>query len=267
LSTRRLIKSALKNGIDDAYCFTRLWLLSQKSFYDENRYILDQKRGSGYWLWKPYIILKMLKKMQNGDILIYSDAGIEFISPINDLVDLCQKSEGVLLFQTHGQLNSTWTKRDCFVQMDCDHPEYYHVDQVMGGFSIYLKTEFAEKFIAEWLNYAKNKLIISDLPNQMGYENLPGFREHRHDQSILTNLAVKHALNIYRDPSQWGDAYKKPEFRDDKKDVCKIYDNHYYVNSAYPTLINHHRKKNTSRQFVVNVPYYLLDTLKVCWYK
>ena len=33
-------------------------------------------RGFGYWCWKPYIILKSLEKIKDGDILVYADTGL-----------------------------------------------------------------------------------------------------------------------------------------------------------------------------------------------
>jgi hypothetical protein len=37
----------------------------------------------------------------------------------------------------------------------------------------------------------KNKKILDDTPNTLGFPNLPNFRDHRHDQSILTNLSIQ----------------------------------------------------------------------------
>lgn len=34
-----------------------------KKFYEKNKNILSQKRSGGYWLWKPYFIVKTLEKM------------------------------------------------------------------------------------------------------------------------------------------------------------------------------------------------------------
>ena len=54
-------------------------------------------------------------------------------------------------------------------------------------------TEFATNIISEWLSYCKIPDIITDSANKLG-ENFDGFKEHRHDQSILTNIKVKYNL-------------------------------------------------------------------------
>ena len=41
--------------------FNRKQLESTK-FYKDNKKILDQDKGAGWWLWKPYYILEVLKK-------------------------------------------------------------------------------------------------------------------------------------------------------------------------------------------------------------
>jgi hypothetical protein len=51
-------------------------------FKEKNKNILEQDRGAGYWMWKPYVIKKALEKINDNDILFYSDSGISFIKPI-----------------------------------------------------------------------------------------------------------------------------------------------------------------------------------------
>ena len=46
--------------------------------------------------------------------------------------------------------------------------------------------------MSEYLYYAQDKRIITDDPNELGYNNYEGFRDHRHDQSILSLLTKKY---------------------------------------------------------------------------
>ena len=48
-------------------------------FYTRNKFILDQKRGAGYWLWKPYIIKDAFSTVNDGDYVFYVDSGAFFI--------------------------------------------------------------------------------------------------------------------------------------------------------------------------------------------
>ena len=49
------------------------------------------------------------------------------------------------------------------------------------------------KILEEWLLYCKNENILTDIDNKHG-DNFDCFRDHRHDQSILTNIKVKYNL-------------------------------------------------------------------------
>ena len=42
---------------------------SHKEFFNKN------PRGFGYWIWKPYIILEQLSKINDDEYVLYTDAG------------------------------------------------------------------------------------------------------------------------------------------------------------------------------------------------
>ena len=52
--------------------------LVETEFYKENKDLLDQAKGAGWWLWKPYYILETLKSSETNDFIIYSDCGDMF---------------------------------------------------------------------------------------------------------------------------------------------------------------------------------------------
>jgi hypothetical protein len=246
-SQARLNASAMKFGIDQVFSYQEKDIIGTE-FYKKNQEILNQPKGAGFWIWKPYIILDVLSKIKENDIVVYSDSGIEIIGHLDPLFELCHKQGGILLFQTHVHLNRTWTKRDCFVLMGCDSSEYWEAQQLMGGFSIFMKNERSIKFVEEWLYYCCNKFIITDIPNVCGLENLPDFLDHRHDQSVLSILDVKHNIEVFRDPSQWGNRFKIESFRVPNEFTnhgqINVYSSFPYSNSPYGTLLNLHRQRH-----------------------
>ena len=238
LSQEILKHSALKFGIDEVLTYKEKEF-RKTSFYKDNGAILDCEIGTGYFLWKPYIILDAMKKINFGDFLVYSDSGIEIVKDLSVLFDICPRQDGVMFFANRDNLNSVWTKRDCFVFMKCDSEEFWNAVQVMGGFQVYVKNNKSIAFLEEWLTYAKDPRIITDQPNVCGLSNLPGFKAHRHEQSILSILITKYKLEIFRNPSQWGNEYKMQKARE-RADNCR-YDDKIYYNSPYFTLLNLHR--------------------------
>ena len=162
-------------------------------FREKNKYILEKGRGNGYWLWKPYFLYKTLKeKLDYGDYLIYSDAAIMYVDLAQKLVDFLKEKKLDMYLHRLPHLERQYTKRDAFILLGVDQPFYAETGQFNAAFQIYRKTKFTEFFLSEYLYYAQDKRIITDDPNELGYNNYEGFRDHRHDQSILSLLTKKY---------------------------------------------------------------------------
>jgi hypothetical protein len=204
-SQKQNTESALKIGGFDEVISYGVKDLDQE-FKDKNKFILDHKRGAGFWIWKPYIILKTLEKINEGDLLFYSDAGCVFIRDIDPIIEILDSTdEKLLLFEIEDiHTIKQWTKRDCLVYMGLDKEPYLSYPQFLGGFSVMRKNSFVMSFVKEWLEYAQDPRIITDIPNECGLDNYPEFKDHRHDQSIVSLLGRKHNIPYIPDLSQWG---------------------------------------------------------------
>ena len=104
------------------------------------------------------------------------------------------------LFVNRGYKHGEWTKRDCFILMDCDTPKFHDHIQLEAGVLALRKNQFNIDLLNEWIKYMGNENILTDIPNICGLPNLPNFKDHRHDQSILTNLIIKNNLKSYKFP-------------------------------------------------------------------
>ena len=92
---------------------------------------------------------------------------------------------------------------DSFVLMKCDSDKYIYGPHLNASYQIYQKNKKSLKFINEYFNFCKIENIITDTPNEHG-PNYPGYYDHRHDQSVLSLLAIKNNINPLIDPSEWG---------------------------------------------------------------
>jgi hypothetical protein len=160
-------------------------------FVSNNESIFKYKRGFGYWSWKPYIILNTFHHMNDGDILLYTDCGDDVICNPSEFLSDYLSSIDILLIENKFN-NRSYTKRDCFFLMGCDSDKYHESNQLEAGIISLKKSRFTTMFINEWLEYCKSYDIISD---EVKYKNnYSDFIDHRHDQSILTNLQIKHDI-------------------------------------------------------------------------
>jgi hypothetical protein len=175
-----------------------------RGFCQRNERILCQRRGGGYWLWKPYFIARTLNEMTEGDVLFYCDAGACFIRPVAPLVDLFEPAgQDVLPFELE-QPERIWSKRDAFVLLGCDCSKFTEERQRLASYSLWRVSAQSRALATELLWLAQDERLLTDVPNTCGLPNHPGFIEHRHDQSIFSLLTKKYGLKAWRDPSQSG---------------------------------------------------------------
>ena len=181
----------------------KVWEYSPQSipadFYQAHKAILDQYRGNGYWLWKPLIILDALSKVNEGDYVFYLDSGVTLIDDIHLLINAMDAANTkIMTFVGSEFTEKAWTKRDAFILMDCDSPEYTDTPQLGSGFAIFKKSADAINFVEDWLRYMTDARIVTDMPNQLGQPNYPEFQENRHDQTVLSLLSKKNKLPLFR---------------------------------------------------------------------
>ncbi len=162
-------------------------------FYKQNKFVLDMLRGAGYWLWKPFFIYSCLCEIPDNDIVFYLDSGDSFKpSLLEDLEKIMIDRD--YIFTPGVFLQKCFTKGDCFYLMGCEDDYYKNRPQLEAGIIVVRKTDAMLAFTREWLRFCQNPQILTDLPNLFSL-NDPKFIDHRHDQSILTNLVQKYHLN------------------------------------------------------------------------
>jgi hypothetical protein len=242
-SLDRLLNSALKFGVDEAR-FTKPEHLVESPFFHQNLDIFQHRRGYGYWLWKPFLILAALRDAAENDIVIYSDAGVEIVASLAPLIALARDVQPLVAFGNGNHKNSMWTKRDCFILLQCDSAKFWEAAQWNGFFQVYRRCDFTIQFVEEWLSACCDARILTDIPNEMGQPNLPDFRDHRHDQSVLSLISEKRGIQKFRDPSQWGNYLKIEQHRTPGEYLEHSYEEPGMVNSPYGTLLNHHRTRS-----------------------
>jgi hypothetical protein len=201
-----------------------------KEFYEKNKFILDQPTGAGYWLWKPYLILKQLKQLKSNDFLFYLDSGAYFTGAIDPLVKVAfEHTLGILAFYLDSKLTPVrqriQTKMDAWILMKANNDHYYNGFCTHAGINGWRNTKEAIEFLTQWLEYAQVPEIITDSPSTLGAE-LSEYKFHRHDQSIFSVLCTRFNIPSFTDPSQLGNK---------DRDEQSIH---------IPHIIYHHRNAN-----------------------
>ena len=193
--------------------FDKIWALDEadlsENFKQSHDAQLKFKRGWGFWVWKPWVILITLAKLKPGDVLMYCDSQCVFRENPAPLADLCLDRDGVLLFhqKREGHVNRTWTTGNCFTLMGCHGPRYWDGPQLNSAMSLWSPTNHAMRLLHEWYSRCSDVRVVGDAAGLI--PNLPGFKDHRHDQSILSLLAIRDGIVSMPDPSQYGNGYEQ----------------------------------------------------------
>lgn len=235
------IKMAKKHGhFDKCIAYTPKDL--DIEFVTKNAEIMKRPRGGGYWIWKSYIINQTLSTMQIGDYLLYCDTGAYIRKPVQKLIQVMNKNnDDIMCFEIYNHLEQEWTKRDVFEYFNMETEECKQSNQIMATMILIKKTKVTVKIFEEYEKACQYKELITDQENQTGKENFPGFKENRHDQSILSVLLKKYHVTPYKDPSQYG-LYQKSPYR--HRCMKNPHDYITYERSEFPMMFILHRNRN-----------------------
>jgi hypothetical protein len=184
--------------------YTMDTLKSDKTFWQKHGdFIQQNSKGVGYWFWKPYLVLQNLDEMDDGDTLIYADAGCYLQSTgalrLEELIQISrQHPSGIVAFNSE-QPNQAMNKADVF---DI-YPEAAAKTQIVATAFVVSKNPHSQRFFEEFYKTAQedNYHLLTDAPSRK--PNHPTFQTHRHDQSIFTMLAYKYQIYITPTDETW----------------------------------------------------------------
>jgi hypothetical protein len=262
-SQYKLLAGAKKFDINQVFIYNHT-NFKKTNFYKENQLITQQPRGAGYWIWKPYYILEHLNSLNDDDILIYCDAGVQIIENIEPLIALLAKSDnGIMLFENYQgsayfsksidfaidyngiyiepNKNKYWCKGDIFHSIAPTSKEILDSPQVDANIMLFKKTKSSFKFVNEWLEFCKIQQLITDSTESIHLNESPTFFAHLHDQSILSVLAAKWNIELFRCPTQFGNHFKLLDYRKSDEFLLLPYSPFPKNNSSYGTIFLHTR--------------------------
>lgn len=211
-SLRRIEKEA--RGLDyfkSINCYTEENLDAKFLEIFKNR-LKFGSRGFGYWCWKPQIILQLIEEVEDGDLIVWCDAGCQitgsarpvFESYVRDAID---SKDGFCVFNLDPSKceakydieqfsEERWTKEDLFNYMGIERcSKARKSPQVAATFFVFRVSEVSKELIKLWRSvYIYDFSLADDSESKM--QNSKKFIEHRHDQSIFSLLISQRAVSM-----------------------------------------------------------------------
>ena len=204
-TTKRIVEAAPRYGADEVWVYDDHWLATHRPQYAKMaKHLLEhpRHRGVGWFAFKPFVLLDAVDRMQDDDVLLYTDADTYPIHDLSVLYEIGQR-DGIMLFRANGWPHQyVWCKRDCFLLMGMDEPRYHLSQCGCARFMAFTKRH--RPFLVEWLGWCLvpgcNTFDTSTLAPE-----LPGHVEHRCEQAIMSLLAEKYQHRLYREACDSGE--------------------------------------------------------------
>lgn len=213
-SLYRLASTALvPGGVDGTILYGPEHM--DRHFVHKTASIFAQRKGAGLWLWKPWLINQTLHHRPEGELIIYVDAGLSFVSSATPLFELAAAAqEEIVCFGMALHSERKFTKRRVLETLGCEHDECVESGQRAATFILFRVGPKSRAFVKEWLELASDVSLISETESETHPEH-DDFLAHRHDQSIFSVLTKKHGIKAHRVPTQYGlDPVEQAAFSD-----------------------------------------------------
>lgn len=198
--------SRFRNSLRKIERQTRAFPFTERHIHDETNCLTKAywrrlkpwlyRRGYGYWEWKARLVEHYMRQLAEGDILVYSDAGLwwnatpEAINRFGEyLAMLTGGTEAVAFAQPY--IEREWTKGDVLEALGAyDDSDIFDTPQFWGGLFLLRKSSATTRLLERWndVNRRERELITD---RRSLKPNKPGFKEHRHDQSAFSILVKK----------------------------------------------------------------------------
>jgi hypothetical protein len=212
-SLNRIKKMAQESGF-----FDKIIIYTEKDFDQEfldiNGDLMKNNVGYGFWIWKSYFVKKTFNIMNDGDILVYADAGCSIIKNIESykkfkiLINLVNTHpSGSLGFQM-GITEELYTKSRIFKDLDVNSDDNRKSGQLVGGIFFLRKCLKSIELVDSYYKYSqKIELINNDYDRN---EEIKEFKAPRNDQSIFSLLRKKFNSLLVPDTT-WFSNFNTPQ--------------------------------------------------------
>lgn len=225
IAALKCAQSAMKYGASDIRIFGPDNLT--ETFKELASPTINEERGAGLYIWKPFIIWQQMLEMKDGEILIYSDAGQEFVSDIKPVVD-CMDED--IMFFSNGWPHIDWCKADVFHLINPGWfpnaaEKYKDQKQVQASLIFFKVNQKTKDFVKDWMLFLLMPGVGDNSPSVIS--NYPTFQETRWDQSVLCCLQIRHSYRLHWFPT-----------------LTNMHQIDASPGDRYKAIIDHHRKRN-----------------------
>lgn len=150
----------------------------------------------GFFSWKPYIIMREMMNVDDGDVIFYVDADVWWPDSWNMLTEFIGLAkERSIVLNRFSARNAQYTQRDTFILMGADFQRYWDSPHVIATMIAIERSNRTLRFVNDWLVASLSYDIVAGKPNEHG-ENFRDFIAHKREQSVLAILAERYDIAL-----------------------------------------------------------------------
>ncbi len=206
MQTSRIINEATESKMFDNIMSKNEHDISE--FIEKHsKFINDNPRGYGFWIWKPKIILDTLLKLPDDDILIYADAGVHINKNgkkrFNEYISYLDNHDMVMFSNSHKYKASKYIKIDAVLNYFPQLYKQYGRKAVLnkninntyhyGGCLILKKTPQVIKLLKDWLSLCENYHLLDR--SKSNYREPRFYRGQDADNGLLALCLMKYNIH------------------------------------------------------------------------
>lgn len=205
-AVKRICKQAERfNLFTEIFGYTDEDLKNDPDFWKQHGdFIQANAQGYGFWIWKIYLLQKLMRqdKYKEGDIFFYVDAGCEMNLRgklrFKEYIKLVEEND-TLAMRLETFSERKYTKMDLLKYVNASD-EVIESDQIEGGILFIKKTKQNMEMLDE-IYQIQSSCNYHFIDNTESISpNSSEFKEHRHDQSVISLMFKKY--NRYSIPDE-----------------------------------------------------------------
>ena len=194
-TTSYLVEDVRRLGIFDEVIGFHAADLDEEFWAQHGDFVRANPKGYGYWIWKIWLLHRMLKRLRADDILVYADAGCIVTGNaaaqaalLSVFARLQHAPCGIAARRMRHLDIRRLCKADTWRGLGVRETEMGKMHLYMSNKYVLRKCPAAMRVVAAGmaLLQAQRYELFDDTPSRA--PNMPQFKKHRHDQAILSIL-------------------------------------------------------------------------------
>lgn len=172
---------------------------------EHQEFMKAHPKGLGFWIWKPAILFYLVEQLDEGDVVLFLDAGCQLNSTSKSRQRFDEYlnssiANGLLVMQLADSsfnfsnlTDAAWTKQSVLDYLD-PHSILRNSNQIQSGIIFATKSATSQRVVSKWLECCTKTGYPYLLDPGQNESQSKEFEQHRWEQSIFSLIAKSEGI-------------------------------------------------------------------------